>query len=104
MSIQIDKKKCVGCGRCVEACPGNLIRVGQDKKAQMRIPEDCWGCTSCMKACPTGAIRFFLGADIGGMGSCMTYRKKDHISEWTITSKSGETRTIRVDDRSSNQY
>ena len=26
MSIQINKLKCVGCGKCVEACPGNLIK------------------------------------------------------------------------------
>ena len=103
MSIRIDQERCIGCMRCAEVCPGNLIWK-KGEKALIRIPEDCWGCTSCMKACPTGAIRFFLGADIGGMGSCMTYRKKDHISEWTITSKSGETRTIRVDDMSSNQY
>lgn len=102
MSIRIDHNKCVACMRCAEACPGNLIWK-KDGKAYLRILEDCWGCTSCMKACPTGAIRFFLGADIGGMGSCMTYHKKGHISEWTIAARGG-TRTIQVDDRSSNQY
>ena len=25
MSIRIQKSKCAGCGRCIEACPGNLI-------------------------------------------------------------------------------
>lgn len=26
MSIRITQNNCVGCGRCIEACPGNLIK------------------------------------------------------------------------------
>jgi len=89
--------------RCAEACPGNLIWKANGK-AKIRVPEDCWGCTSCMKVCPTGAIRFFLGADIGGTGGCMTFRKQGHLSVWTIIDAKGETREITVDDRSSNKY
>ena len=35
MSIQINKLKCVGCGKCVKACPGNLIKKDTDGKADM---------------------------------------------------------------------
>ena len=103
MSIQIDKKTCIGCGRCTEACPGNLIRLNEEKKAEIRILEDCWGCTSCMKVCPAGAIRFRLGADIGGTGAYMTYKKEGHTGRWTVFNK-GSSETIEVDDRSSNKY
>lgn len=102
MSIRIDQSKCISCMRCAGECPGNLIWK-RNGKAFLRIPEDCWGCTSCLKVCPVGAIQFFLGADIGGMGPRMTYQKNGHISEWTIESE-GSRKTIRVDDRSSNQY
>ena len=71
MSITIDRALCIGCGRCAEACPGNLIALDDSQRAAIRIPEDCWGCTACMKECPAGAIRYFLGADIGGAGSPM---------------------------------
>ena len=27
MSISIEKNKCIGCGLCAEACPGNLLVV-----------------------------------------------------------------------------
>ena len=50
MSIQINKLKCVGCGKCVEACPGNLIKKDTDGKAFIKHVKDCWGCTSCLKA------------------------------------------------------
>lgn len=49
MSIQINKLKCVGCGKCIEACPGNLIKKDIDGKAFIKHVKDCWGCTSCLK-------------------------------------------------------
>ncbi|MGN1199783.1 MAG: ferredoxin family protein, partial [Thermoguttaceae bacterium] len=32
MSIHIERERCVGCGACVEACPGNLIKRDVDGK------------------------------------------------------------------------
>lgn len=58
MSIRIDQKKCVGCRKCSEVCPGTLI-VMEDKKAVMKYPKNCWGCVSCVKECKAGAIDFF---------------------------------------------
>ena len=51
MSIRIDQKKCVGCRKCSEVCPGTLI-VMEDKKAVMKYPKNCWGCVSCAKPVP----------------------------------------------------
>ena len=31
MSIRIQKSKCAGCGRCIEACPGNLIKKDKEQ-------------------------------------------------------------------------
>ena len=82
MSIRIDQKKCVGCRKCSEVCPGTLI-VMEDKKAVMKYPKNCWGCVSCVKECKAGAIDFFLGADIGGNGSIMnvmSWKQRQFIS------------------------
>ena len=38
MSIRIDQKKCVGCRKCSEVCPGTLI-VMEGKKAVMKYPK-----------------------------------------------------------------
>ena len=57
MSIRIQKSKCAGCGRCIEACPGNLIKKDKENKAFIRQVRDCWGCTSCIKECRHDAIR-----------------------------------------------
>ena len=83
MSIRIQKSKCAGCGRCIEACPGNLIKKDKENKAFIRQVRDCWGCTSCIKECRHDAIRFFLGADVGGRGASMVVSEKPDISTWT---------------------
>ena len=103
MSIRINKERCVGCGRCQAVCPGTLI-VMEDKKAVMRYPKNCWGCVSCVKECRKGAIDFFLGADIGGMGSIMNVTQEGQILHWNIKKSNGEKVTIDVDRRNSNTY
>ncbi|MBQ3601481.1 MAG: ferredoxin family protein [Lachnospiraceae bacterium] len=104
MSIQIQKDKCVGCGRCIEACPGNLIKKDIDGKAYIKHMRDCWGCTSCLKECRLGAIQFFLGADIGGRGSKLTVSKKGDCNVWKIEDLQGHIRTIEVNPKDANKY
>ena len=104
MSIRIDRKSCIGCRACVEACPGNLIKIDSDGRAFIRRPEDCWGYASCMKECRSGAIFYFLGADIGGRGALMRVQRDASTARWTIQKSDGEPLTIVVDRKQSNQY
>ena len=103
MSIRIDQKKCVGCRKCSEVCPGTLI-VMEDKKAVMKYPKNCWGCVSCVKECKAGAIEFYLGADIGGMGSKMTVNAEDGKLYWNIEKRDGTTEQVVINQKESNKY
>lgn len=104
MSIRIDTDKCVGCGACREVCPGNLIKRDPAGKAFLKHPEECWGCASCLKECRRGAIFYYLGADIGGRGSLMRTEREGDLTHWIITRPDGESVTVTVDRRRSNQY
>ena len=44
----INKKKCVGCGKCAEACPFGVIV----KKEGAETATKCIACGICVKACP----------------------------------------------------
>ena len=104
MSIAIDKQKCIGCGRCRNVCPGSLIKLDSDNRAYIKYPKDCWGCTSCIKECPAYAISFYLGADIGGMGSKMTVSTQGDLLNWKIDKTDGTTEVITVNKKDSNKY
>lgn len=103
MSIRINRERCVGCGGCVEVCPGTLISLSEGR-ARMDYPRDCWGCASCVKECPTGAVEFFLGADIGGSGSVMNAEKKGEILRWTIRKIDGTEVVIDINPKDANAY
>jgi NAD-dependent dihydropyrimidine dehydrogenase PreA subunit len=103
MSISIDKKKCIGCSRCVNSCPGGLIYEDGDRKSYIKYPKDCWGCMGCVKSCPTGAISCYLGAEIGGRGGKMTAKDlKDRVI-WNIE-VDGDSTEIEIKRSESNKY
>ncbi|MCK9555963.1 RnfABCDGE type electron transport complex subunit B [bacterium] len=65
------RDKCIGCGRCVNTCPRNLIELVEDaKKVHILCSSHdrgadvikvcsvgCIGCGKCVQACPFNAIR-----------------------------------------------
>jgi uncharacterized Fe-S center protein len=56
VGLEIDTSKCVGCGKCKEACPKNLPDIIEGK-ARNTSPQ-CMRCPICIGACPMEAIRF----------------------------------------------
>lgn len=104
MSITIDPQRCSGCGKCLQVCPGSLLDKDQNNKAYNRYPRDCWGCTACLKECGVGAIRYYLGGDIGGMGTTLHTKRENHLMHWVIEKPDGEKQVITIDQQESNKY
>ena len=63
--FNVNKDKCIGCGLCLNVCPGNMVggdvlrldgghpvMVDQTKFGW----QGCWRCQHCLAVCPTGAI------------------------------------------------
>lgn len=55
--IEIDEKKCNGCGACVTACHEGAIAL-VDGKARLMRDDYCDGLGDCLPSCPAGAITF----------------------------------------------
>jgi NAD-dependent dihydropyrimidine dehydrogenase PreA subunit len=55
MAVKADSGKCTGCGKCVSACPMEVIKI-RDGKAV--IGDGCVECGACVSACPNGALFF----------------------------------------------
>jgi len=61
---EINKKKCIGCGKCVITCPVEAMTLvsstnpDKPKMKQSRLNEDlCLGCGLCVRACMNDNIR-----------------------------------------------
>ena len=57
--VVIDQDKCIGCGKCVEACPTSALML-EDGKAKLAFEERCDGFGSCIAVCQSNAIRLEL--------------------------------------------
>ena len=68
---QVDSQKCTACGKCIIACPKNLIEIVPDKYkvrvlcnshdigrfVRRNCRAGCTGCGLCCRACPVQAIK-----------------------------------------------
>lgn len=50
----LTKSKCVGCGKCAESCPPQIIKI-KNKKAKF-VKKGCISCFCCQEMCPAKAI------------------------------------------------
>jgi electron transport complex protein RnfB len=51
----IDESVCIGCHRCVEACPVDAI-AGLNQRMHTVIASHCTGCELCLPPCPVDCI------------------------------------------------
>jgi len=73
----IDETLCVGCGKCVNVCPNNAIRI-LENKARIDYAA-CTGCGECVTVCERNAIKLerVLSKNLQArMAECMLAIKK----------------------------
>lgn len=51
----IDESLCIGCVKCIHACPVDAI-VGAPKQMHTVIDQECTGCELCIDPCPVNCI------------------------------------------------
>ena len=51
----IDEARCIGCTRCIDACPVDAI-IGADQMMHTVVVAYCTGCALCLPPCPVDCI------------------------------------------------
>jgi electron transport complex protein RnfB len=51
----VDEARCIGCARCIEACPVDAI-VGAAQQMHTVVEDWCIGCGLCLPPCPVDCI------------------------------------------------
>jgi adenylylsulfate reductase subunit B len=95
MGILIDQNSCNGCGfpesetPCNMACPGDLIFMQSNGKAEICCNADCWDCCACIKICPQQAIELQLPFEITGKEGSLKARAYREKTVWTARDANG---------------
>ena len=53
--VRVDEARCIGCARCLDACPVDAI-VGAQGLMHTVVEPWCIGCDLCLPACPVDCL------------------------------------------------
>ncbi|MEW6777065.1 MAG: 4Fe-4S dicluster domain-containing protein [Bdellovibrionota bacterium] len=101
MSIFVDEKICNSCGTaeepfCVMTCPGDLMFLKENRKADVRPAADCWDCAVCVKHCPVGAIELRLPLEISEAGTALRARAIKTRTRWSLEYPDGRVEDLDI--------
>ncbi|MCM0080714.1 4Fe-4S binding protein [Geomonas sp. Red32] len=82
-TLELNREKCVGCGRCLEVCPHQVFSLAA-RTAAIEKKDACMECGACAKNCPVGAIA--VDAGVG----CASGMINEWLREHNIRGRSGE--------------
>jgi len=64
---RIDPQRCIGCTRCIDACPFDAI-IGAAQRMHTVIDAACIGCELCVAPCPVDCITLVVAQPQATMG------------------------------------
>jgi electron transport complex protein RnfB len=76
---RIDEPLCIGCRKCIDACPVDAI-IGARKQMHTVIERECNGCALCVPVCPVDCIALLPAPAVSSVDS----RWPDYSTEETV--------------------
>ncbi len=71
----IREDECIGCTKCIQACPVDAI-LGGPKLMHTVIESECTGCDLCVEPCPVDCIDMTAGTDNLAPESCQLHEAR----------------------------
>ena len=96
MGLRFNNAKCIGCGGCVDICPGDLLRLDENGKSSIRNQADCWDCMACVKSCPEGALETRLPFSLADFGATLKPKIYPDRIEWRLTYADGRLEEFNI--------
>jgi electron transport complex protein RnfB len=92
----VDEAHCIGCARCIDACPVDAI-VGAQGFMHTVVEEWCIGCELCLPPCPVDCIDMAAPAtawtaELKRAAGERGRRRRQRVKEATIQSHDAEAR------------
>ena len=86
--VVIDRDTCIGCGKCVDACPFGAMLFAKEAKKVFKC-ELCNGNPACASICPSGAIVYRGGRPFYAKGvdyqmkgfAVLSQRNKENVTD-----------------------
>ncbi|WP_257280089.1 MULTISPECIES: electron transport complex subunit RsxB [unclassified Endozoicomonas] len=86
MVAYIREDECIGCTKCLQACPVDAI-LGAARQMHTVMKDECTGCDLCVEPCPVDCI------------DMVAIETTPHTWSWTLPSREAEPGLIATDMR-----
>jgi electron transport complex protein RnfB len=83
----IRESECIGCTKCIQACPVDAI-VGSTKQMHTVIAAECTGCELCIPPCPVDCIDMLATNPINLISKASRARMRFHARKARLAEKS----------------
>lgn len=97
----IDESRCIGCRKCIDACPVDAI-VGARKFMHTILANACTGCELCLPPCPVDCIDLVTVTQIAGE-HWPDYTDAE-VSQWRLAAQNRNRRLVRTKKQRAAQH
>ncbi len=88
VTLELDRKRCVGCGMCVQVCP-HAVFISRNGTVEIGHRDACMECGACAKNCPAEAIRVKAGVGCAAAVINSALRRKGGACCCTLSENEG---------------